>query len=288
MEKHYCFAGTEVTVSIPKKWMYEDDRQLAPFRVSQVNDSHIFYFEVVETIPEPTGNLEILLPGVRVYREKNRYVRYIGTVENGWENAYIRAEYGDREHFVKVIVREPMTFIGVKTVLNSLGAEHLIAKAGGFIFHCSYIDCGGKAILFTAPSGTGKSTQAELWKKYREACIINGDRAAICEKDGQLFAEGIPFSGSSSYCVNRTLPLAAIVYLSQAPQTIIKKVRGLEAFSKVWEGVSVNTWVKEDVEKVTNVVQRIAMEIPVYHLACTPDESAVITLEEVLRKQGVV
>lgn len=144
------------------------------------------------------------------------------------------------------------------------------------------------AILFTAPSGTGKSTQAELWKKYRNAEIINGDRAAVCVKEGKLTAEGIPFSGSSSYCSNRSVPLSAIVYLSQASETTIQILRGAEAFFKLWEGISVNSWVKEDVEHVSNVVQKVAEEIPVYHLSCTPDETAVTVLEEEFRKRGLV
>ena len=269
---------------IPDDWMYEEDRQLAPFRVRQVKSPHIFRFTPVDSLSPPTGAPETRIPGVLVYRADGHDVRYIGSVEEGWEKAYIRVEYRENESYVQVKVSEKITHIGVKTVLNAMGAEHLVAKAGGFLFHCAYIDYGGKAILFTAPSGTGKSTQAELWAKHRGAEIINGDRAAVCVRDGVL-AEGIPFCGSSEYCNNRTLPLAAIVYLSQASKTVIRKLRGAEAFSKIWEGVSVNTWIKEDVEAVSNAVLRAAAEIPVYYLACTPDESAVIVLEESLRKQ---
>lgn len=288
MKKHYRFAGAEVTVDIPENWMYEDDRQLAPFRVSQVKNPHTFYFEAVDSLPEPSGIMEVLLPGVRVYRQRDAYVRYIGSVENGWEKAYIRAEYGEKEHCVQVKVRYPLTHIGVKTVLNALSAEHLVTEKHGFVFHCSYIAIHNRAILFTAPSGTGKSTQAELWKKLRGGEIINGDRAVVRLVDETLIAEGIPFAGSSEYCENRSLPIEAIVYLTQAPKTSIRKMRGFEAFSRIWEGVSVNTWSKEDVERVADVVQKAASETPAYHLACTPDESAVIALEEVLRKQEAV
>jgi len=287
MVKYYRFAGVEVAVCIPDTWMYEDDRQLAPFRIRQADNPHTFCVEPVDSLIPPEGELETMIPGMRVYRKDGRSVRYIGTVEDGWEKAYIRAEHGTMQSHVQIKVNEQITYIGAKTVLNSMGAEHLVAKAGGFVFHCAYIDYDGKAILFTAPSGTGKSTQAELWSQYRDAEIINGDRAAVCIRD-DVFAEGIPFCGSSPYCNNRTLPLAAIVYLSQAPETYIRKLRGVEAFSKIWEGVSVNTWITEDVEAVSNAVLHAATAIPVYHLACTPDESAVTVLEEALRKQGFI
>lgn len=232
--------------------------------------------------------MEALLQHTRVYRENANYVRYIGSVTDGWEKAYVRAEYGQKTHYVQVRANENLQHIAVKTVLNSLGVEHLVTGNDGFVFHCAYIDWNGAAILFTAPSGTGKSTQAELWHTYRDAEIINGDRAAVRIKDGALVADGIPFSGSSSYCGNRTLPIAAIVYLSQATETTIRKLRGAEAFSRLWEGICVNTWNKTDMEHVSYVVQKAAVELPIYHLACTPDETAVTILEEALRKQGLV
>lgn len=288
MEKHYRFAGVEVTARIPDQWMYDDDRDLAEFRVSEVSDPHTYTFEAVDTLPAPAGKLVAKLPGVLVYREADAFVRYIGTVENGWEKAYMRVQYGDKNHFVQVKTNDVISRMSAKMVLNSIAPEHFVTEAGGFIFHCSYINYEGKAIVFTAPSGTGKSTQADLWQQYRGAGIINGDRAVIRTIDNYLYAAGIPFSGSSSYCLNCTLPLAAVVYLSQAPNTTIRKLRGMEAFVRIWEGVSVNTWVKEDLERVSDTVQLAAAEVPVYHLACTPDESAVTALEEALRKQGIV
>ena len=288
MEKYYRFAGVDVTVRIPDRWMYEDARPLAPFRAARAAEPHCFSFEAVTALAPPSGQPEAVLPGMRVYREGGRFVRYFGTVEDGWQNAYMRAEYGAKEHRVQVKVSDTAMRIGTKAVLNALMAEHLVAQRGGFVFHCSFVACGEKAILFTAPSGTGKSTQAELWAKHRDAEIINGDRAAVCTPGNQILAEGIPFSGSSTYCQNRSLPLGAVVYLSQAPATSIRKLRGVEAFSKLWQGVSVNAWARQDVERVSATVQQVAAAVPVYHLACLPDESAVIALEEALRKQGAV
>ena len=288
MEKFYRFAGLDVAVRIPDQWMYEEERQLEPFRVPEAADPNIFRFERVEALSPPEGKPEVSLPGMRIYRDGEKRIRYIGSVERSWTDAYIRTASENNEGCVQVKLDPKIQRIGVKTVLNAMGAEHLVTKAGGVLFHCAYIDIGGKAVLFTAPSGTGKSTQAELWREFRAAEIINGDRAAVRLADGVLLAEGIPYAGSSTYCKNRSLPLAAIVYLGQAPETTIRKLRGYEAFSKIWEGVSVNTWDKIDMERASYVVQKIAEQIPMFHLPCTPDESAVIALEEALRKQAIL
>lgn len=283
-EKYYRFAGVELSVSLPRERMYDDDRVLAPFRVESVKDPHRFCFELAGSLSEPEGEEIAAFPGCRVYRQGQETVRYIGSVQQSWEHAYIRAVHQEKRHTVQLKASQFPGSVGVKTVLNSLGTEHLVVRNQGVILHASYIAWNGKAILFTAPSGTGKSTQAELWKERRGAQIINGDRAVIRLEDGNVKAAGIPFAGSSCYCENRTLPVAAVVYLQQAPETSIRKLRGFEAFRRVWEGCSVNTWDRTDMELASDTVQQAVSRVPVYLLACTPDETAVNALQQMLRE----
>ena len=56
-------------------------------------------------------------------------------------------------------------------------------------------------------------------------------------------------------------------------------------FRNVWEGSSVNVWDKEDVARCTDTVMETVRQVPVLHLACTPEEPAVQTLEEYLREE---
>ena len=278
--RYYRFAGLEFQVEMEASRMYREERRLAPFRVEAVTDPHIFRFEVLEKLP-PLGDRQIAqMPNMTVYALEDGHVRCTGSGEYA-----IRAEHRGKQHLVQLKKNDYTETIGTKTVLESMEIEHLIARNDGFLFHCSYIAMNGRAILFTAPSETGKSTQAELWHKYRGAEIINGDRAAVRLVDGVLMAEGIPFAGSSQYCRQGCMPIAAIVYLGQAPVTTVRKLRGYEAFCKIWEGVSVNTWDKEDMARVSHVVQMLAEQIPVFHMPCTPDEAAVQALEAELRKQ---
>ncbi len=283
MEKHYAFAGVELSVSAPDEIMYSEDRHLAPFRADSVTQPHRFTFSQVEKLTPPEGELLTAQPAFMVYRCAGGTTRYINAAGGEWQSASLRARHCGKEHSVEVRKDVYPTSITAKTVLNAAMAEHLVLEAGGVVFHCAYIAHAGKAILFTAPSGTGKSTQAELWRALRGAEIINGDRAVIRVTDAGVMACGIPFAGSSQYCHNETLPLAAIVYLGQAPQTTIRPLGGYEAFARIWEGCSVNTWDKGDMTRASALVQKIAEQIPVYYLPCTPDESAVQALENVLK-----
>lgn len=284
MEKYYCFGGLQLTVQLPGEYMYTDDGVLAPFRVPSVEAPHVFSFHMVEALTPPDGTRIENNPDFHVYDYNGVQLRYIGTAKDGVSGAYIRAVHRGKDHLVEVKKGQYTKGITPKTVLNAMAVEHLFAQLGGFVFHTAFVNVHGEAILFTAPSGTGKSTQAELWRTLRGAEIINGDRAAVRITDDGIFACGIPFAGSSKICKNKTLPVKAVVYLSQAPKTTIRQLRGLEAFRSIWEGVSVNTWDADDVSRISQSVQQIALEIPVYHLACTPDESAVTVLEQALRK----
>ena len=285
--KNYSFAGVDVSIRMAEEIMYKEDRYLAPFAVDTFRDPHIFTFQLCDSLTAPQTDCVVSKPGFRIYREDGQDIRYIGSVERSWENAYIRASHCGKLHDIQLKKSQFTDRVGTHTVLSAMAAEHLITQADGVVFHCSYIEYNGKAVLFTAPSETGKSTQADLWKKHRNADIINGDRAVIRLVDGALYAAGLPFAGSSTHCQNRTLPLAAIVYLAQAPVTTIRRMSGYQAFSKIWEGVSANTWDKDDMEKISAIAEKVAENIPVYYLPCTPDESAVIALEKAMKGESI-
>lgn len=285
MEKYYRFAGIELAVQIPDARMYRDDLQLAAFRTDHVTAPHRYLVEVAPVLVPPAGAELACLPGHRVYAAEGGYVRCQGAVEGSIEGAYICALHRGKHHEITLAQSMVPGIVSARLVLNALDVEHLVASSGGVVLHASYIAWEGKAIVFTAPSETGKTTQAELWKKLRGAEIINGDRAVLMPENGRICAAGLPFSGSSSYCANRTLPLAAVVYLRQAPVTTIRRVRGLEAFRRVWEGCCVNTWNREDVDAASGLAENLLKHVPVYELACTPDESALEALEQQLRKR---
>lgn len=284
MEFCYCCAGVEIKLLIPDEWGLEDERFLAPFRVEAVSDPHVYEFSAVKSLDNPEGTFISTEPGFCVFTNGASSVRYIGSVQKGWKGAYMRAAHNGKYHDVQILQSSISNRLMSNMVLNVLALEHLVAQENGFVFHSSYIQWEGKGILFTAPSGTGKSTQADLWQHHRGAEIINGDRSVIRVVGNDVLVYGIPFAGSSTHCRNRTLPLAAIVYLEQAPQTAIRKVRGYEAFRRIWEGVSVNIWDKQDMEQISETVTTVLEKVPVFHLACTPDESAVTALEKMLRK----
>lgn len=159
--------------------------------------------------------------------------------------------------------------------------HYILLHRRGLIFHASYIGCEGQGILFTAPSGTGKSTQAGLWQQYRGARIYNGDKAGVTLRDAPM-AHGVPFSGTSGICENVSLPLRAIVVLSQAPENRIRRLPPSEAVAALCPNLFVDQAVPEEWSLALNLLLDLTAAVPIYALACTPDERAVAALEAAL------
>ena len=239
---------------------------------------HSFCARLVSGLTQPVGTMVYCGGDRRIYRDGERTLSYQGEADAPYLCAIREGEDGCLE-FLKE--KMPHGITG-KLLLNAIDLPHLLMSHDGFLLHASFIEHEGGAILFTAPSETGKSTQAQLWCDHAGAALVNGDRAAVRIIDGAVFACGTPFSGSSPVRRNVILPLKAIVCLSQAPENAIRRLKGVRAFRQVWEGCTVNTWDREDVEKATGTVSEVIGRIPVYHLACTPDVRAVEVLKNTL------
>ena len=138
------------------------------------------------------------------------------------------------------------------------------------------------AVLFSAPSETGKSTQAGLWEKYRGTWTVNGDRSLLIREEDGWYANGWPVCGSSEICNNKSYPVRAIVMLSQAKENRISRLKGLEALRKVMEQITINAWNSEFQIQAMDELEILLKEVPVYHLECDISEDAVRCLEDVL------
>lgn len=168
-----------------------------------------------------------------------------------------------------------------------LHLEFPLLYSHNIVLHSSYIASYNEAILFTAPSGGGKSTQAELWKKYKNAEIVNGDKSIIGKENGKWYAYGIPFSGSSEYCLNRTCALKAIVILDKGPLNTLIPV-GIRGFSNVFSQVTVNPWDKEFCNKAMDLVMDVCNEVPIYYYSCTKTPEAVEVLYQEFIEKGIL
>jgi hypothetical protein len=165
---------------------------------------------------------------------------------------------------------------------NAFLFEKMLLPHGALMLHCSLVEWRGKGIAFTAPSQTGKSTQARLWQEHRGADVLNGDRAILRAMPEGIFAYGSPWAGSSDLFINRRAPLSAIVVLEQGPENVCRKIGHAEALRWFLMGTSLPIWEPALLEYGMNTLDRIVTETPLFLLSCRPDEGAVEALEACL------
>lgn len=150
--------------------------------------------------------------------------------------------------------------------------------------HASQIAIGDTGILFTAPSGTGKTTQARLWHQHRGARIICNDRTLI--RNGLTY--GFPFDGSEPVYSSEVHKIGAVVSLSQHKINYAQRISSAAALAALLPQMVIDSWNAEARLRATEQLISLIQTCPVYHLACTPDLEAVECLERQLRIDGVI
>ena len=176
---------------------------------------------------------------------------------------------------------------GLPMILNALLMSHLSVH-DVLLLHASLITVKKRGIMFLGASGIGKTTQAELWMEYRGADIINGDMVYVKKEKDYFLGCGSPWHGSSPYCLNRQVPLAALIVLKQNQENSIRRLNGFEMVSAVMNSVFFPTWYEKGHEEVCQTLDSLLKNVPVYELSCRPDEDAVRLTEETIFGKSVI
>ncbi|MGE5417242.1 MAG: hypothetical protein ACM3UZ_10960 [Acidobacteriota bacterium] len=162
-------------------------------------------------------------------------------------------------------------------MLLGVAFRNCLLHHDGIVIHASSIKWRGKGLIFTAPSGTGKSTHVRLWQKYMgdEVEVLNDDTPAIRFMDGKPFVFGTPWGGSTNVFRNDSAPVEAVVVLQQAAENSITRLNTIEAVSRVTPRFFLPYVDKDLMATALNIVDKILSSVPVYLLKCKPDQEAV-------------
>lgn len=161
-------------------------------------------------------------------------------------------------------------------------ARHMLAFDGLYI-HSSAIILDGKAYLFSAPSGTGKSTHTEKWIRLFGARYLNDDKPALRLVDGVWMAYGTPWSGKHDLSENIGVPLGGIAVLRRGEENTITPMEPSEALPYIMSQ-SIYGLPRELMDKQLTLLDRLLRDVPVWKLNCRNDDAAAHLSRDVMTK----
>lgn len=156
----------------------------------------------------------------------------------------------------------------------------------GMVFHGSAVAIGNRAYLFTAKSGTGKTTHTNLWLKNIEGSyIVNGDKPIIRLIDGKPCVCGTPWMGKEKQGCNKVVPLGAICFLNRGKENKIEKTDFLSVYPR-FLSQAYRPEKGEMIKKTIKLLEKIAEAVPFYELYCnTENEAALVSFRGMTDEQ---
>lgn len=253
---------------------------------------YVYNIEVADSLPVPEGKVIARRPDLVVFQNGTDQStdggglglesRLIGVKGNPNFYACYRETSADSAEIT--LAGDRIRELNIDPMFTSLLAlERRFVKRDQMILHCAYVEYQGEAILFSAPSETGKTTQANLWEKYRGSRTVNGDRSLLGKVSGRWTAQGWPVCGTSEVCNNESVPIGAVVMLSQEPENRAERLTPGHAFPLLYSQITVNKWNMQDHLHTIDLIEEFLGSVPVLHLGCTISEQAVQCLDEALQ-----
>jgi len=148
-----------------------------------------------------------------------------------------------------------------------------LLKHGGFQLHSSAVLLEGKAYLFSAPSGTGKSTHTEKWCRLYGAAYLNDDKPALRRGEDGWTAYGTPWSGKHDLSMPRSAPLGSVAFLRQGEANEICRLEPAEGVEMLISQ-SLRFLNAEQMGLQLDLLDRLLREVPVWQLTCRNDDAA--------------
>ena len=207
------------------------------------------------------------------------------TVTTAPDDIIYEKEVNIREAMVEGIpvVEYPDSYLETLAVYRKIVAG--LMDKGIMLMHGAVIAVGDKAWLFTAPSGTGKTTHINLWlENIPGSYVVNGDKPLIRVGESPI-VYGTPWAGKEGLNKNIGVNLCGIVLLDRGAENEIEKV----SFSQIMPVLIQQSYrpkTREGVQKSMNLLCELCKNVPLYHLQCNMLPEAAWTVYNTVSEPG--
>lgn len=153
-------------------------------------------------------------------------------------------------------------------------ADHLLS-CDTLLFHGSVIAVDGIGYLFTAKSGTGKSTHTRLWREYfgERAVMVNDDKPLLRITDSGVTAYGTPWDGKHRLSTNTAVPLKDICILTRDNTNHIEQAEPHAVYPLIVQQTN-RSLSADGMKQTLSLIDRMLNVVPVYRLGCNMDIEA--------------
>ena len=196
--------------------------------------------------------VEITQPDIEFEREKSkREYAFEGLKYPGFSDAYLE---------ITAVYRK---------------IAEIMPKYDTFVFHGSVIAVDGEAFLFTAKSGTGKSTHTRLWREVfgSRAVMVNDDKPLLRITESGVIAYGTPYNGKHRLGENIAVPLKAVCILTRSEENHIRRITKAEAYPMLMQQVY-RPQDADGLKRTLTLVDKLSQNIALYKLSCNMDITA--------------
>ncbi len=154
-------------------------------------------------------------------------------------------------------------------------ADHLI-NFDTILFHGSVVAVDGVGYLFTAKSGTGKSTHTRLWREYfgERAVMVNDDKPLIYVGERGATVYGTPWDGKHRLSTNISVPLKAVCILTRAEENHIESIAKSDAYAMLVQQTNRPNNPQKMLKTLT-LLDKLAENVKLYKLGCNMDIKSV-------------
>ncbi len=138
-----------------------------------------------------------------------------------------------------------------------------------FLMHGALIEYEGRGYLFTATSGTGKTTHIRLWQELfgeDKVTIVNGDKPIIRFIDGKVYAYGTPWNGKEHYGTSGRVELHAICFVERDENNSIRRIPSEAGVPRLFSQIMISD--STDLAKQLELADRLVENVPMYLLKC--------------------
>lgn len=239
-----------------------------------------FRMKIADVLMDVSSQYEMLAEYCRDYMVED-------SAEEVSERLVLTMEDIEKERTIAEKSGEPVSTLGSQQnmpqyspqYLETLAALRKIAdfmpEKNCFLMHGAVVAWKNQGYLFTAPSGTGKSTHLALWKKYLgdQAEVINGDKPILKVTEDEVWVYGTPWAGKEQWQVNKKVALKGICFLERGEKNSIQKIDSFSALPFLMRQVYF-TDAPQSAGKTMELLDQMLKIVPLYKMKCDISKEA--------------